>query len=107
MKQRLKFPNLLLLGAVFLLIFVVAACNAGVDAPEQAAPQAEATQSGGEEAAADTQEATTAESAPAETTAPATSGPAPTGMVDEIVVVEEPSQDAAVTRLSVGEIDGS
>lgn len=105
MKQRLKFPNLLLLGAVFLLIFVVAACNAGVDTPEQAAPQAEATQSGGEEATADTQEAATAESAPAETTAPATSGPAPTGLVDEIVVVEEPSQDAAVTRLSVGEVD--
>ncbi|MEZ4709063.1 MAG: ABC transporter substrate-binding protein [Caldilineaceae bacterium] len=106
MKQFPKFPNILLLGAVFLLIFVLAACNPGANAPAQEAPQEEAApDAGGEEAAAGAQEEAPAESESTEAAAPADAGPAPTGIVDEIVVVEEPSQDAAVTRLGVGEID--
>lgn len=105
MQQFPKISNLLRLGVAFLFVFIVTACNGGADTPGQEAPQVEATQSSeGEAAAADAPEAAT-ETGPAETAAPAASGPAPTGMVDEIVVVEEPSQDAAVTRLSVGEID--
>ncbi|MCB0095147.1 MAG: hypothetical protein KDE46_05465 [Caldilineaceae bacterium] len=108
MKRFQHFPNILLLGAVFLLVFVLAACNPDAAAPAQEAPQEEAAQdAGGEEAAAGAAEETPAETAPAEAeaAAPVDSGPAPTGLVDEIVVVEEPSQDAAVTRLGVGEID--
>ncbi|MEZ4658653.1 MAG: ABC transporter substrate-binding protein [Caldilineaceae bacterium] len=105
MKRFQKFPNIWLLGAVFLLVFVLAACNPGANAPAQEAPQEEAAQGdGGAEAAAGAQEEAPAEAESSEA-APADSGPAPTGIVDEIVVVEEPSQDAAVTRLSVGEID--
>ncbi len=106
MKQLSKFPNLLLLGAVFLLAFVITACSSGTDLPMPEAPPAEATQSSGSEEAADgAQEATPTDAASAAATAPADSGPAPTGTIDEIVVVEEPSQDAAITRLRVGEID--
>ncbi|MCB0086995.1 MAG: hypothetical protein KDE54_03710, partial [Caldilineaceae bacterium] len=108
MKRFQHFPNIMLLGAVFLLIFVLAACNPDAAAPAPETPQEEAApDAGGEEAAAGAAEETPAETAPAEAeaAAPVDSGPAPTGLVDEIVVVEEPSQDAAVTRLGVGEID--
>lgn len=106
MKRFPKFPNLPLLGLVFLLVFVLAACNPGANVPAQEAPQEEAAQGdGGEEAAAGAQEEAPAEAESAEAAPAADTGPAPTGLIDEIVVVEEPSQDAAVTRLGVGEID--
>ncbi|MCB0183825.1 MAG: hypothetical protein KDE31_06155, partial [Caldilineaceae bacterium] len=103
MKRFQKVPNLLMLGAIFLLLFVLAACNSATNEAVPETPQEEAAQeTPTEEAASGAQEEAPA---PAEAEAPSASGPAPIGIVDEIVVVEEPSQDAAVTRLDVGEID--
>ncbi len=96
MKRSRKFPHSLLGALMLVLALVLVACNPSADAPapEQPAAQTEATAVPAEEAA------------PEEAAAdPASSEPAPSGSVEELVIVEEPSADVAVTRLGVGEID--
>lgn len=81
------------------LTLILAACGAGTEpAPAQDEPAQEQT--------AAEEEAPTEEEQAAETTEEdAAASDAPAGVVSEIVVVEEPSPDAAVTRLDVGEVD--
>ena len=101
MTRHWKFSSTALVGLTLVLALVLAACGGAVAPPEaqDSAPAAEA------EAPAEEAEEAAAEEPAAEESDAMESGPAPSGSVDEIVIVQEPIQDAAVTRLDVGEID--
>ena len=99
MSQLFKIRSLLSMTLVLIVALVLAACNGGaVPAPPQEAPQDAAVEAEPTEAPAE-EEATT------DAVAAAPSASSASGIVDEIVAVEEPDSNAAVTRLGVGEID--
>lgn len=99
MNQKKQLRKLALLSLV--LVLILAACGSAVETspPEvssDVATEADATEAPDEEPAGSVAD----ESPPT-----AQTGSSATGIVDEIVAVEEPEANAAVTRLSVGEID--
>lgn len=99
MNQKFKMRSFTLLSLVMVMALVLAACAGGA-AP--APTQDEGTQE--QAAEPEATEAPDEESDDSGSSDTATSSSA-SGLVDEIVVVEEPSEDAAVTRLGVQEID--
>ncbi|MBV7338301.1 ABC transporter substrate-binding protein [Chloroflexi bacterium TSY] len=96
MNRQKKFRRSALLGWILVLALILAACGPGADpAPPQEEPAAET------EAQEEAKEET-AEEAPADDSSSMASA---SGIVNEIVIVEEPSADAAVTRLDTADID--
>lgn len=87
-----------LFGLLVIASMVLAACGPAAEAPvaEQPAAEQPAEQPAAEEPAAE-------EPAAEEPAAPATTRQG--GWFDQIVVIEEPSSEAAVTRLEAGEVD--
>ncbi|MEX1019852.1 MAG: ABC transporter substrate-binding protein [Litorilinea sp.] len=106
MRRNLTIPSVPVWLLIALLALVVSACSPTEAPAAPDAPAAEATTAPAEEEAAEDTEDTADDMADDETADEAPASAGRTGaMVDEVIVVEEPSAAAAVTRLDVGELD--
>jgi len=108
MKRNSKWMQGTLLSWLIVLSLVLAACGGAAvappPAPAQESTEAEETEAPAEEEIAQETEEESEDEPADEEMAEEMTGDA-TGIVDEIVIVEEPSADAAVTRLNTGDID--
>ncbi|MEM7131376.1 MAG: ABC transporter substrate-binding protein [Chloroflexota bacterium] len=96
MKRVFQIRTAVLVNLVLVLTLILAACNGGAI---QAPPPQEASEDVAESESTESTDET------ADTAAESSSSASAAGIVDEIVVVEEPIPDVAITRLSTSDID--